>query len=79
MPATDHRIDGYPFSYPVAIDVVAYRVDDTEKFMAYDTGIFCKGIMSPINMTVGTADTRQFHFNTNFTRRRLRKRARFDS
>lgn len=46
MPATDHRIDGYPFSYPVVIDVVAYRVDDTEKFMAYDTGIFCKGIMS---------------------------------
>lgn len=35
MPATDHRIDGYPFSYPVVIDVVAYRVDDTEKFMAY--------------------------------------------
>ncbi len=78
MPATDPRIDRLPFSYPVAIDVVAYRVDDTEKFMAYDTGIFYPGLSPDKYDCRNRRYPRQFHFNANFTRRAAEARARFD-
>ncbi len=44
MPATDHRIDGYPFTYPVVIDFVADGVDAPENCTACYTGNFCKGV-----------------------------------
>lgn len=75
----DYWIDGYLFFYLVVIDVVVYCVDDIEKFMVYDMGIFCKGIMFLINMIVGIVDICQFYFNVNFVWCRLWKCVCFDS
>ncbi|MNZ99285.1 hypothetical protein D3C78_1186040 [compost metagenome] len=72
LAAANDRINGYTLTEARLINTLAHRINHAEKFMADHAWIFCKGIMSTINMAIGAADTGEFDFDAYVACRRSR-------